>query len=391
MSRVTAVLILLLLLLAGPLAAAQDATPGTGDAATPRPNLAGVAPLPFTAQRQAELAAYVAAMLAKTGVPGAAIAVVQDGQVVYQGGFGVRELGQTAPVTPDTLMMIGSVTKSMTATMAATVVDDGLLTWDTPVVALLPEFAVADAELTQRLTVRNAFCACTGLPARDAEFVFASDALTPEGMIASVADFPLTADPGEEFQYSNQMFAIGGYAATAAAAGTADDLYDDYVAAMQQRLLDPMAMPRSTFSLADVLASGDYAGSHGLTLDGGYAPVPLPDEDSFVRAVAPAGALWSSVAEMARYLQTELAGGVAPNGVRVVSPANLDVTWEQQVGIPADPSFPAELTDMAQGYALGWLTGTYHGPAPPQPRWQHLRFHGPAGVAAGRGPRVWWS
>jgi CubicO group peptidase (beta-lactamase class C family) len=159
-----------------------------------------VAPLPFTAERQAELAAYAEAMLAKTGVPGAAIAVVQDGQVVYQAGFGVRELGGTAPVTPETLMMIGSVTKSMTALMAATVVDDGLLSWESPVVALLPEFAVADPDLTQRLTVRDAFCACTGLPARDAEFVFASDELTPESMIASVARFTLTSDPGEEFQ-----------------------------------------------------------------------------------------------------------------------------------------------------------------------------------------------
>ena len=80
-----------------------------------------------------------------------------------------------------------------------------------------------------------------------------------------------------------------------------------------------------------------------------------------MRAVAPAGALWSSAAEMARYLQTELAGGLAPDGTRVVSRANLGATWEQQVGIPRDPNFPPALTDMAQGYALGWLTGTYSG------------------------------
>jgi CubicO group peptidase (beta-lactamase class C family) len=64
-------------------------------------------------------------MLAMTNVPAAAVAVVQNGEVVYQQGFGVRELGGSEPVTPETLMMIGSITKPMTATMAATVVDDG--------------------------------------------------------------------------------------------------------------------------------------------------------------------------------------------------------------------------------------------------------------------------
>ena len=108
-----------------PLAAlAQESTP----VATPV-SLAGSDPLPLTSEHQAELAEYIAGMLEKSGIPGAAVAVVQGGDVVYQQGFGMRELGEPAPVTPDTLMMIGSITKSMTSTMAATVVDDGELTW----------------------------------------------------------------------------------------------------------------------------------------------------------------------------------------------------------------------------------------------------------------------
>src|SRR5215217_1877367 len=132
----------------------------------------------------------------------------------------------------ETLMMIGSITKPMTATMAATVVDARDVTWDTPVVDLLPAFAVADPELTRRSSLRNAFCACTGLPQRDREFLFNSATLTPERLITSVRDFPLTAPLGEQFQYSNQLFAIGGYAAAAAAQGQTD-LYDAYVSSMQ--------------------------------------------------------------------------------------------------------------------------------------------------------------
>lgn len=64
-------------------------------------------------------------------IPGAAVAVVQGGRVVYRRGFGVREFGGRAPVTPETLMMVGSTNKSMTTMLMATLVDDGALDWDT--------------------------------------------------------------------------------------------------------------------------------------------------------------------------------------------------------------------------------------------------------------------
>jgi CubicO group peptidase (beta-lactamase class C family) len=243
--------VLVLLLAMMSVAPVRGQTPGPASPQADASNsLAGVTPLPLTGERQAKFEAYITEMLSITTVPGAAVAVVQNGEVVYQQGFGVRELGGTEPVTPDTLMMIGSITKPMTATMAATVVDDGNLTWETPVVDLLPSFAVADPELTERLSIRNAFCACTGLPQRDPEFLFNSATLTPDRLITSVRDFPLTAPLGEPFQYSNQMFGIGGYAAAVAAEPEETDLFAAYDMAMRQRLLDPLWMKLSTFSLA---------------------------------------------------------------------------------------------------------------------------------------------
>lgn len=370
MHRLSLILAMLVGIVATPMAiVAQEATPMTDAAAATPVSLAGVDPLLLTAERQAELEAYISMMLEKTGVPGASVAVVQNGEVVYQQGFGVRDLSAADPApvtpetpeTPETLMMIGSITKSMTATMAATLVDDGTLTWETPVVDLLPEFTLVDPELGQELTIRNAFCACTGLPQQDEDFIFHSDTLTPERLIASVADFPLTAPLGELYQYSNQLFAIGGYAATAATGADLDDLYDAYTAAMRQQVLGPLGMPRSTFTLDEVLASGDYAVAHGQNLTGAMQPILLEDEDSFVRSVAPAGALWSSVAEMARYVQTQLARGVAPDGTRLVSAENLEATWQQQVAIPEELFGPGELATLAQGYGLGWVNGSYHG------------------------------
>ena len=325
------------------------------------PDLTGVTPLPLTGERLATFEAYVAAKLAEATVPGAAVAVVQNGEVVFQQGFGVREIGQPAPVTPDTLLRIGSVTKSFSSLLTATLVDAGRLSWDTPLVDLLPDFAVADPALTPRLTARDAFCACTGLPRRDFEFIFNAHELTPELLIEGMAELPLTAPYGEKYQYSNQMVAAGGFAAAAAAGGSPHDLGHAYAIALRERVLNPIGMPQTTLALTDVLADDDYAMPHAADVTGALQRVPLLDDDLWLVPVAPSGALWSSASEMARYVQTELQRGVNPDGQRVVSAENLERTWQPSVELQAGPGTPPDMAAFAGHYALGWVLGAYGG------------------------------
>ncbi|MFN8591145.1 MAG: serine hydrolase domain-containing protein [Thermomicrobiales bacterium] len=360
MRRAPLALVLLLALTLGSPALAQGATPVATPAAEPV-NLAGVAPLPLTGERRAAFESYIADAMQRFAVPGAAVAVVQNGAVVYAQGFGVTRSGGSEPVTADTLFMIGSVTKSMTSMLAATLVDDGWLSWQTPIVQELPDFAVADPTLTKRLTVADAFCACTGVPARDADLIFNIYDLTPKRVIAQVADLPLTAPLGERYQYSNQMYAIGGYAAARAAGADPDHLNADYEAALRERILNPIGMTRSTFALDDVLASGDYALPHAQNLEGETRPFPLLVDENFVSSVTPAGGLWSSARDMARYLQTELADGVAPDGTRVVSVESLAQTWQPRVAVPVTPGLPPVVTEGFQHYGMGWIVGAYHG------------------------------
>jgi CubicO group peptidase (beta-lactamase class C family) len=348
---------------------AQVQTPGeevvATPVATPRDHavadLTGVTPLPLTGERLATFEAYVAAKLAEAGVPGAAVAVVQNGEVVFQQGFGVREIGQPAPVTPDTLLRIGSVTKSFSSLLTATLVDAGRLSWDTPLVDLLPAFAVSDPELTPRLTTRDAFCACTGLPRRDFEFIFNAHELTPELLIAGMAELPLTAPYGEKYQYSNQMVAAGGFAAAVADGGSPHDLGHAYAIALRERVLNPIGMPQTTLALTDVLADDDYAIPHAADVTGALQPLSLLDDDTWLVPVAPSGALWSSASEMARYVQTELRKGVNPDGVRVVSVENLERTWQPSVALQAGPGTPPDMAAFAGHYALGWVLGAYGG------------------------------
>ena len=90
------------------------------------------------AARIAELGTFVETSMKLTGVPGVSVGIVQDGKVVFAGGFGVRELGKPAKVDADTRYMIASNTKAMATLMLAKLVDEKKLTWDTPATKALP-------------------------------------------------------------------------------------------------------------------------------------------------------------------------------------------------------------------------------------------------------------
>ena len=312
-------------------------------------DLSETKPLPVTAEIIGELEKFIAEYMAKFGIPGAAVGIVQDGEVVYAKGFGVADPETGAPMTPDTQMMIGSTGKSLSTLLMATLVDDGLMSWDTPVVDLYPAFRVQDPELSKRITMRNLVCACTGVPRRDAEMLFNAGENSAEDTVASLADFEFFTDFGEAFQYSNQMVATAGYIAGAVAAPDKPDLASAYAEALQARVLDPIGMEDTTISFADVLARGNHGTPHTLQLDYTYAPMPLALEEILV-PVAPAGAHWSTLTDMLKYLQMQLADGVAPDGTRVVSAANLNETRQPQIAVTADTS-----------YGLGWLVGDYKG------------------------------
>ncbi len=312
-------------------------------------DLSDTQPLPVDETIIAELEAFINQWQAEMNISGAVVAVVQDGKVVYEQGFGVTEMGGDTPITPETHMMIGSTGKSMTTLMMGTLVDDGLMEWDDPVIQHLPSFAVADPELTRAITMRNLVCACTGVPRRDLELLMNAQQVTAEDVVTSLQTFEFFTDFGEAFQYSNQMVATGGYAAAVAAGGSPDDLYNSYVEQMQQRVFDPIGMSHTTFSFESVEARGNFATPHGLTAFGEYQVIPLSYEQ-ILTPVAPAGASWSTGHDMALYMLTELAKGVAPDGERIVSEVNLLETWKPQVAVSAESS-----------YGLGWFIDEYKG------------------------------
>ncbi len=282
------------------------------------------------AARLARLNTFMQHALDSTHVPGAALAVVQHGKVVFEQGYGVATLGRTERVQPDTLFMIGSTTKSLSTLMMAQLVDDQKFDWDTPLAAVLPTFQLADPGVTKRVLMRHTVCACTGMPRRDLDLFFSVGTATPESRLDLMQSMTPSTGFGETFQYSNLMVAAGGYAA-AHAALPQQKLGPAYDQTMQARVFAPLGMRSTTLDFAKA-AKSKHATPHAVDFQGVYHPMSL-DVEKGVVAVRPAGAAWSTVQDMARYVTMELAGGKNAQGTQIVSAKNLLVRRTPQIKI----------------------------------------------------------
>src|SRR6185437_11816988 len=122
---------------------------------------------------------FVQTAMDELGVPGAGVAIVDHGKVVYEGGIGVRELGKPTPVDAHTRFMIASNTKGMSTLLLARLVDQGKFRWDQPVTQVYPDFKLGSADTTRQVLMRHLVCACTGVPRKDFEWLFTGTDKTP--------------------------------------------------------------------------------------------------------------------------------------------------------------------------------------------------------------------
>lgn len=297
--------------------------------------------------RVAELTRFISQAQTETKVPGVALALVQDGKVIFADGFGVKELGTAGKPDGDTLFMIASNTKALTTLLLAKLVDEHRMTWDTPVTSLLPTFRLGNTETTRSVLVKHLICACTGMPRQDLEWVFEFGSLTPEKSLALLGSMQPTSKFGELFQYSNLMGAAAGYTA-AHVLFPQLELGEGYDHAMQSYVFDPLGMKATTFDFQRALA-GNHATAHATDMDGKPAKA-LTEMNYAAIPVRPAGGAWSSVRDMAKYVSMELAEGKLADGTKFISREPLLERRAPQVWIGKDTS-----------YGMGLMVDTTYG------------------------------
>ena len=284
-----------------------------------RETFAGKTAHELTPDRVKLLTDFVEASRQELEVPGIGFALIDNGKVLWEGGFGVRALGSPAKVDEHTKFMIASNTKGMTTLLLSVLADEGKLKWDEKVVDLYPEFRLGNDEVTRSVEVRHLICACTGLPRKDYGFILADKGQPAAATFTQLAETMPTSKFGDLFQYNNQLASAAGYVG-------GHILYPKmefgaaYDRAMEEKVFKPLHMTDSTFDYAKGMA-GNWAAPHGLDIDGkvtlmsndfNWAPYPY----------RPAGAAFSTTADVVRYVQLELGKGVL-DGKRLVSETNL--------------------------------------------------------------------
>jgi CubicO group peptidase (beta-lactamase class C family) len=311
------------------------------------------------AKRLDVLKTFVERSAQTLGVPGTSIGIIERGRTLYAGGFGVRGIGRPEPVDADTLYPIASNTKPLTTLMLAKLVDEQKFDWDTPVTDLLPEFRLADAEITRQLRVKHLLCACTGLPYRNLDWEFAPANAPARIALDILARMRPTSTFGGTYQYSNPIAAaaglVGGHVAY-----PKRELGAAYDQATASRVFGPLGMKRTTFDF-DRAMRGNYARSHGVAPNGELERVD-PARDRQMHAVRATGGAWSNVDDLLAYVRMELAGGTLPDGRRYISETALKARWAAQIPTGRHSWYGMGLdTDMTSGTPVMYHGGRLYG------------------------------
>ena len=278
-------------------------------------------------------------------IPGLAIVVVQNDRVVYMNAFGVKEIGKSDPVTPDTLFEIASTTKAFTATAIAMLVDQKKVDWDDPVHKYVEYFHLSDPCADSMVPVRDIASHRTGLSSHDDLWDFTD--WTREQVIRSVATVKPTRSFRSGYLYNNIQFALAGEVVAAASKTP----WEDFV---RTQIFEPLGMTHTRTSFD---ASSHATGHQWSSETQRVSIQPFID---YTR-IAPAGTIKSCVRDMAQWLRFQLAGGTI-DGKRLISAAALDETHTPQTvirmqGISKDANPESNL----MAYGLGWTILDYRG------------------------------
>jgi CubicO group peptidase (beta-lactamase class C family) len=302
----------------------------------------------------------------QVGVPGMAVTIVENGEVTFAQGFGVRRLGTNERVDADTIFQLGSVGKAFTVAAIAVLVDRGELSWDDPVIDHIPYFQMYDPWVTREMTVRDllAHRSGLGLGAGDLMFVPRSSR-SREDTVRALRHIPPATSFRSGYAYDNVLYAVAGQLVEEVSGKTWERF-------MREDVLVPAGMRTATSDRVDRRRTRNRAWPHGRR-DGAMTGMGTQEVmDDSGRAefdpelganAAPAGGVAASANDLARWIAIQLAHGATPEGGRLFSEASSREMWTPRVHVPFGqaPEPVAASTPQFNSYALGWMERDYQG------------------------------
>lgn len=301
--------------------------------------------------------AYVQAVQKQFDVPGVAVAILQDGNVVLERGYGVRELGKAEKVDADTLFAIASNTKAFTATALRMLAEEGKLSMDDRVIDHLPWFRMSDPYVTQEMRLRDLLAHRSGLSLGAGDLLYWPETGYSTREVAErLKDVPLTGGFRARYAYDNILYGVAQLVIEQASGQS----YRDFLRA---RIWQPLGMQRTRFNSDELGDIDNIAVGHAKFDFKELRPVPR----MAWRNVSGAGGIYSSVRDMSQWMRMQLNGGAIFGQsvqARLFSEDSQRQMWSIITPIPiVKPAVP-ELTPTVPnfaGYGEGWNLSDYRG------------------------------
>jgi CubicO group peptidase (beta-lactamase class C family) len=291
----------------------------------------------------AQLDPYIRSSLAKTKVPGAAVAVIYNDQVVFLRGYGVRKIGEAAEVDADTVFELASVSKPLASTVLASLVGQGKISWDGHIADLEPGFQLSSAGTTREVTIRDFLSHRSGLATESGDMLEGLGYSRPQ-ILQRMRYLPLPGEFRKTYAYSN-------FGYTTAAIAAATRIGKPWETIAEEQLYAPLGMTSTSSRFSDYENRANKAALH-IFLNGHPVNRFVRDAD----AEAPAGGASSSARDLAEWVRLQLDGGKW-NGKQLIDANALAETHKAQVcRVAADPAKPNECPG-GQYYGLGWNVG----------------------------------
>jgi CubicO group peptidase (beta-lactamase class C family) len=276
-------------------------------------------------------------------VPGMAVGIVKDGQLIFAKGYGVREYGKDAKVTPDTLFQIGSNTKAFTTAALSILVDEGKLKWDDKVIDYLPQFRMYDPYVTREFTIRDLLTHRSGLGLGAGDLMaFPESDITRAEIMHGIRYLKPTSSFRSQFDYDNLLYMVAGEIIPAVTGQS----WEDFVEA---RILNPLGMQPCAVNYKRIKDRRDVASPHSV-VEGKITPLEVDD----LTAIGPAGSINCSINGMSKWLETQLATGTTPSGKQLFSAARSAEMWTVQTNLPSGGEMARLNRTNFEGYGLGW-------------------------------------
>ncbi|MFT4678388.1 MAG: CubicO group peptidase (beta-lactamase class C family) [Litorivivens sp.] len=282
-------------------------------------------------------------------IPGMAVAIVKDGEVVLSKGYGVRNIDNELPVDDKTLFAIASNTKAYTSAALAILVDEGKITWDDKVRDHLPYFELYDPYVSNNMTIRDLLCHRSGLETFSGDLIWYGSDYSREEIIRRAKHLVPAYGFREHFGYQNIMFLTAGEIVSTVSGMS----WDEFI---KTRFFEPLGMSTSNTSIGEFNRDSNVASPHN-DINGVNHAIQWVNWDN----IGPAGSINSCVSECAQWIKLQLGEGTL-DSTEFWSPVRTREMWTvhtaNSISGWSAKNYP---TKTFAGYGLGWDLFNYHG------------------------------